>query len=244
MKIQITCLTALVMGFLINLPVFAQGTGTLEEIVVTATKRETNLQDTAMSVSAFTGEQLAQAGATDLREMQLFTPGLWVGGNAGFGTSPIVIRGIGSLITGIGADEAVGIYIDGIYQGRSAGNIFEFVDIDRVEVLRGPQGTLYGRNATGGAINVITRTPGDEFEGRVEGEVASFDGWGARGYFLVPVSDNLGIKFSGGKYDRDGWVHNPTTGVAGASVEKEYFSFGMHWTQQIEPRLICADIRV
>ena len=114
--------------FLFNLPVYAQGTGLLEEIVVTATKRETNLQDTAMSVSAFTGAQLEQAGATDLREMQLFTPGLWVGGNAGFGTNPIVIRGIGSLITGIGADEAVGVYVDGIFQGRTAGNIFEFVD--------------------------------------------------------------------------------------------------------------------
>lgn len=230
MKFQNTCLTALVIGSILNLPVFAQGTGLLEEIVVTATKRETNLQDTAMSVSAFTGEQLEQAGATDLREMQLFTPGLWVGGNAGFGTNPIVIRGIGSLITGIGADEAVGVYIDGIYQGRTAGNIFEFVDIDRVEVLRGPQGTLYGRNATGGAINVITKTPGDEFEGRVEGEVTSFDGWGARGYFLVPVSDNLGVKLSGGKYDRDGWIHNPTTGIAGSAVDKEYFSLGLHWT--------------
>ena len=230
MKFQHTCLTALVIGFIINLPVFAQGTGLLEEIVVTATKRETNLQDTAMSVSAFTGEQLEQAGATDIREMQLFTPGLWVGGNAGFGTNPIVIRGMGSLITGIGADEAVGVYVDGIYQGRTAGNIFEFVDIDRVEVLRGPQGTLYGRNATGGAINVITKTPGDEFEGRVEGEVTSFDGWGARGYFLAPVSENLGIKVSGGKYDRDGWIHNPTTRVDGSSVDKEYFSAGLRWT--------------
>ncbi len=230
MKFHNSCLTAFVISSIINLPVFAQGTGLLEEIVVTATKRETNLQDTAMSVSAFTGEQLEQAGAMDLREMQLFTPGLWVGGNAGFGTNPVVIRGMGSLITGIGADEAVGVYVDGIYQGRTAGTVFEFVDIDRVEVLRGPQGTLYGRNATGGAINVITKTPGDEFEGRLEGEVTSFDGWGARGYFLAPVSDNLGIKLSGGKYDRDGWMHNPTTGVDGNSVDKEYFSAGLHWT--------------
>ena len=88
---------------------------------------------------------------------------------------------------------------------------------------------MYGRNATGGAINVITKTPGDEFEGRVEGEVTSFDGWGARGYFLVPVSDNLGVKLAGGKYDRDGWIHNPTTGVDGSSVDKEYFSLGLHW---------------
>src|SRR6185312_15889489 len=100
--------------------------------------------------------------ATNLADLAQVTPGLYVGGENGFGSTTMAIRGLGSLNLSIGADEAVGVYIDGVYQGAPYGNQFQFIDVDQIEVLRGPQGTLYGRNATGGAIVVNTVTPGPE----------------------------------------------------------------------------------
>src|SRR5215470_3707431 len=136
--------------------------GALEEVVVTATKRTTNEQTTPQSITAFGAAELSAAHITDLADLAMYTPGLFVGSDNGFGALTTAIRGFGPLNLSIGGDEAVGVYIDGVYQGTPYGNQFTFIDVDHVEVLRGPQGTLYGRNATGGAIIINTLAPGQD----------------------------------------------------------------------------------
>src|SRR3984957_1352839 len=143
----------------------SSSTTELEEIRVTATRRETTVQTTPIAITALSHADLQDSNITDLTKLPMQVPSLFVGGNDNFGSNSVSIRGIGSLALGLGAEEAVGIYIDGVYQGKPYGNIFNFVDIERVEVLEGPQGTLYGKNATGGAINFISRKPTEETTG-------------------------------------------------------------------------------
>ena len=210
----------------------AQGnSGAIEEILVTATKRETGLQQTPIAISAFTGAQLDRAGVNDLQDIDLFTPGLFIGGNASFGSNGYSIRGIGSTLVGMGGDDGVGIYVDGIFQGRGAGAIFEFADLERVEVLRGPQGTLYGRNATGGAINIISIEPGDEFQGKLSVQSTSYNGFGAKGYLIMPlVEGTLSAKVSAAVFDREGHIVNPFWNNRFGGASKNYFSGALRWT--------------
>ena len=138
--------------------------GPLEEIVVTAQKRTENLQDTPLAVSAVTSETIEQRGISDISSLTSIAPNLVVG-MTGAGTANVAmfIRGIGEADTVLTADTPVGIYVDGVVLGRTSGAIFDLVDLERIEVLRGPQGTLYGRNTTGGAVNLISKKPGDRF---------------------------------------------------------------------------------
>lgn len=202
---------------------------TIEDIVVTATKRETRLQDTPIAITAFSANDLERAGVADLRDLSALAPGLYIGGNAGSGSNPITIRGIGSLANGLGADEGVGIYIDGIYQARITGAIFDFADIDRIEILRGPQGTLYGRNATGGAINISTLTPGDEFAARTVIRGSNYDGAEVQGYIMQPLTDGLAVKISGSLSERDGWQDNPIRNESYGGKDSNYLSSALHY---------------
>ncbi|NIB38675.1 TonB-dependent receptor [Pseudomaricurvus alkylphenolicus] len=142
----------------------------LEEIVVTAQKREQSLLDVPASLSAFSAEKLDASGIENVLDLANFTPGLSVEPSRGGGGS-LYIRGIGSNLLGAGIDPSVAVYHNGAYVARHVVAFQDFIDVERVEVLRGPQGTLYGRNATGGAINVIHKQPSDEFEfsGRLDG---------------------------------------------------------------------------
>ena len=134
----------------------------LEEIVVSASKTGlTRLQDTPMAVTAFDADQLAKSGVSDIKDLVEFVPGLNIA--QAQVNAQISIRGIGSSNIYAGSDPDVTMQIDGVYIARPAAQFADFVDIDRIEVLRGPQGTLYGRNAVGGTINIISRAPGDEF---------------------------------------------------------------------------------
>ena len=148
-------------------PAFAQGsvdTGAgLEEIVVTAQKRSENLQDTPLAVSAITSEAIQSRGIADVSSLTAVAPNLSVT-TTGSSTSNIAlfIRGIGESETILTVDSPVGLYVDGVVLGRSSGAVFDLVDLERIEVLRGPQGTLYGRNTIGGAVNLISRKPSRE----------------------------------------------------------------------------------
>jgi iron complex outermembrane receptor protein len=171
--------------------------GTLEEIVVTATRREERLQDVPISVSAVTSEALAASGVTDVRQVMFAVPGFTGGRN--FGVLQPSIRGVGSTGNSVGDESNVAIYVDGIYQPHANGNIVDFVAIDRVEVLRGPQGTLFGRNATGGLVNIITPDPKFTPEVRVNAQYSRFEGAdnvGVRGYVTGPITDNLAADLS------------------------------------------------
>ncbi len=143
------------------------GDSLFEEIIVTATKREQNIYDVPMAVSAFTEDMLFKQGITDLTDVGKFVPNMTVTGfSAGHVSSVnVFLRGIGLQDHLITTDPGVGVYVDGVYLGRQVGQNWSLANIERVEVLRGPQGTLYGRNSIGGAINIITNKPGDESGG-------------------------------------------------------------------------------
>jgi iron complex outermembrane receptor protein len=136
-----------------------QNDAVLEEIVVTAQKRAEKLQDTQIAVSAISGETISKLAIDSTSAIATRNPSL-VYSEAG-GESQLYIRGIGSNIFSVGVDQSIATHIDGIYTGRANMGLTQFLDVERVEILRGPQGTLYGRNATGGAINIISAQPTD-----------------------------------------------------------------------------------
>jgi iron complex outermembrane receptor protein len=131
----------------------------LEEIFVTANKREESIQEVPMSVTAFTSEFFKDAGVTNLAGLEQYTPSLKITQGTDSNSTSIRIRGIGSVGTNAGIDPSVGVFIDGVYQGRAGMSIGDLIDIQRVEILRGPQGTLYGKNTAAGAISIITQPP-------------------------------------------------------------------------------------
>ena len=143
---------------------FSSHSATLEEVIVTAQLREQSLQDVPVSVNAVSGEKLLEAGLNKIQDLQAYVPNLTMSEN-GIGTA-IYIRGIGSGINQ-GFEQSVGMYVDGVYYGRAQLARAPFLDLARVEVLRGPQNILYGKNSIAGAISIITASPGDEFEGFV-----------------------------------------------------------------------------
>src|SRR5688572_19726870 len=139
-----------------------------DTVIVTAQKRAQSIYDVPLAISAFTPETLERQGITDLTDIGKFVPNLNITGfSAGHTSSQNpFIRGIGLQDHLITTEPGVGVYVDGVYLGRQVGQNWSLANIERVEVLRGPQGTLYGRNSIGGAINIITRKPGDETGGR------------------------------------------------------------------------------
>jgi iron complex outermembrane receptor protein len=167
---------------------FAQGEPepALEEIIVTAQKRSESLQDTPVAVTAVTGESLESLNRDDIAAIAVQTPSLAYS-EAG-GEAQIYIRGVGSNLFTVGADPSVAMHLDGVYVARANMGINQFFDVERVEVLRGPQGTLYGRNATGGAINILSRMPTDEFEGYGSVLFGSFDRRELKGAISGPLS--------------------------------------------------------
>ena len=146
----------LCLGLVFGAPAYAQ----IEEIIVVAQKRAENLQSVPISITAYDAAALEARAIESIADMSSATPGLIVSGN--LRSAQIFIRGIGSEDISIGTDGSTAVYLDGVYLGRTEMALTEFLDVERVEVLRGPQGTLYGRNAVGGAINVLSKPPTDE----------------------------------------------------------------------------------
>ncbi len=196
-------------------PVMAQGASTenaseniggIQEIIVTAQRREENLQDVPISVSAFSAEQLSARGTTDVSRLEGMVPGFTFG-RSGSDARP-AMRGVRTENIGVNGDTTIGFFVDGIYQSRASQATTGFVDIERVEVQRGPQGTLYGRNTTGGAIRVITAKPTNEFEGSAEASIGSFNRWHFKGSVNLPASDSLSFRLNGFIEKGDGWADN------------------------------------
>ena len=149
--------------------------GVLEEVVVTARKREESLQETPVAVSALNGLQLEEAGLNDLTDLDRVVPNLSANVGAGGGSTALFIRGVGARNTGANFDGGVAIYQDGVYVSRPDGTILDSVDVQGIQVLRGPQGTLFGKNSTGGAILYNTNRPIEEFEGHAEIDLGNYD---------------------------------------------------------------------
>lgn len=184
--------------------------GGLTEITVTAQRRSENIQRAALPISAVDGEQIANAGVTNPNDLTKLVPSLQVGTSNG-AISSYFIRGVGKLAFNSQVDSAVLVNLDGVSIGRSGSSNGFFYDLDRVEVLKGPQGTLYGRNATGGAINIITRKPSfGSVEGFVEAEYGNFDAFRTTGAVNVPISDDIAVRASGQLVRRDGYLSDGT----------------------------------
>ncbi len=185
----------------------------LEEIIVTAQKRSEPLQRTPVSVTAISADALEERSISSLDDLQGSVPGLVIGGNANFGgINSIVFRGVSSPNLVIGAEEAVGVYLDGVFLPRSDAAFFNFADVERIEALRGPQGTLYGRNSTAGAINVVTRTPTDKLEGKFEASYGIKNKYEVKGYMGGPLSSVLAASASVVASGHGGYFTNVNTG--------------------------------
>ncbi|MEZ5553299.1 MAG: TonB-dependent receptor [Pseudomonadales bacterium] len=181
----------------------------LEEIVVTARRREEGLQSVPVAVSVLTGEELTEQGGLKIDAIGKVVPNVHfeaAGGTSGVKSPVVFIRGMGQNDFIPVEDPAVGIYLDGVYMGRNIGSVFDLVDIERIEVLRGPQGTLFGRNTIGGAVNIISKRPTDEFGGSVRVSGGEEDYFEVQGTVNVPLTDRIAARISAFQRQRDGYV--------------------------------------
>ncbi|MBB6254608.1 TonB-dependent receptor [Nitrospirillum iridis] len=179
----------------------------LEDIVVTAERRQETTQKTPIAITAFSGDTLEQRGVSSSTDLNNMVPGLAVGNN-GSGSVQIAIRGIGSTNDTEVGDPAVAFNVDGVYMARSRAAIGALYDIDRIEVLRGPQGTLYGRNATAGSINVITKRPSEKLEGAASLDYGNYNSLQTSGMLNVPLTDTLAVRAAFQTSRHDGYTNN------------------------------------
>ncbi|KPL69529.1 TonB-dependent receptor [Erythrobacter sp. SG61-1L] len=195
-------------------PAFAQDAGTedqggIREIVVTAQKRAEDVQDVPIAISAFDATSLQERAVGSVAALSGITPNVTLDASTPFSGSSAVlgatIRGIGSSDFAFNIDPAVGVYLDGVYLGRSIGANQDLLDVERIEVLKGPQGTLFGRNSVGGAISIVTKNPGDKF--RVTGDVTvgSFERMQVRGMVELPITDGLSSSLAFSMLNRQGY---------------------------------------
>ena len=170
----------------------------LEETLVTASRRVENIQDVPMSVSAFSGDFFKESGVNQLKDLEQYTPNLVIIPGADSNSTSIRIRGIGSVGSNSGIDPSVGLFIDGVYQGRAGMSISDLIDVQRIEVLRGPQGTLYGKNTAAGAISIITALPVDGYESMLEAGYDNNQQADLRGMVNIPFgSSGNAMRLSG-----------------------------------------------
>ncbi|MBI1200319.1 MAG: TonB-dependent receptor [Phenylobacterium sp.] len=207
-------------------PAFAQSTdadsvNTVEELVVTAEKREQSLQDVPVAVSAYTSAKRDIVGMTGIQDFVNFTPGMNYSG-----TDRVSLRGAGRNTFYIGNDPGVASYTDGFYSASSSELFKSPLFVERTEILRGPQGTLYGRNAMGGALNTISKHPAREFGGEVRGVYGNYDRYRVEGVVSIPVADNLRFKIGGSKEKQtEGYINNIGSANEGATINRTYFEF-------------------
>ncbi|MGV3480386.1 MAG: TonB-dependent receptor, partial [Sphingobium sp.] len=177
------------------------------EIVVTAQRRAESLQDVPISITALTSQSIQDGAIRGVDEIAGRTPGFTM---TAFNVAQprLFIRGSGSTDDGAAQDNSVAVFMDDVYIARGSGQAFEFLDVDRIEVLRGPQGTLYGKNVVGGLINVISRRPSRSMDAAAEISYGNYNALDLRGYVTGPVSDNLAVSFSGVRRSRDGFARN------------------------------------
>lgn len=184
----------------------------LDEIVVTAERKRESLQNVPIAVSAFSAASLASKQIDSPIDLVNYVPNLYGANNVGVSTAnSYFIRGLGNGESIASFDPPVGTYVDEIYIARQNGNNVAFFDVDRIEVLRGPQGTLFGRNTTGGAVSVSMKKPSESFGGYIVAGLGNYDEYVVRGSIDVPLSDTILTKFSGFRVKDDGYVYNETT---------------------------------
>ena len=191
----------------------AHGQMVLEEITVTAQKRAENVQDVPIAITAFSSAGMSKKGLTNISQIGDFTPNVEIDSTASFSGSTQVlsafVRGIGQADFAFNLDPGVGVYVDGVYYARTFGAVLDLLDLERVEVLKGPQGTLFGRNTIGGAISIITRRPGEEYAFKGDVTMGRYNRLDVRGAVDIPlVADKLLSQISFSSKTRDGYHEN------------------------------------
>jgi len=183
-------------------------TRTLQTVTITATKREQTLQDVPIAVSVVDDSTIARAAIVDLNDLQSVVPSLTVGQLQSSANTNFIIRGFGNGANNAGIEPSVGVFIDGVYRSRSASQISDLPNIQRVEVLRGPQSTLFGKNASAGVVSVVTKKPQYEFGGVVDATISNFNGYRLNGYVTGPLAENVAGAFGVTYNKRDGYVED------------------------------------
>ena len=177
----------------------------LGTVTVTASKRETTLQDLPVSVSVTSAETIERAQIRDLLDLQTVAPSLVVAQTQSSANTTFVIRGFGNGANNIGIEPSVGVFIDGVFRSRSSGQIGDLANVSRVEVLRGPQSTLFGKNASAGVVSIVTKEPGSDFTGSAEVTYGNFNQFIVKGDVAIPLTEQLSIGLDGGYNRRDGF---------------------------------------
>ncbi|GAB5449824.1 MAG: TonB-dependent receptor [Halioglobus sp.] len=221
----------LAIATLVLLPGPALSAPMLEEVIVTAERREQSLQDVPISIAAFSEDTLEKMGVYDIKGLASKVPNVVVNEFTGSSTTVrLFIRGVGQNDVQVTQDPSVALYMDGVYIGSSVGTAFESADIQRVEILRGPQGTLYGRNATGGAINLITnRASNEELTFRQRLTYGDFGEFRSRSILNLPLTDAAAVKLAYSYSERDALVENPGAGEDWGIEERDNITADIHW---------------
>ncbi len=216
----------------------------LEEIIVTANKRESALLETAAAVSAFDASTLQQLGIQNALDLVAHTPSLSMTANK------ISIRGVGRPNNALGSDPGIGVYWDGVYNTENG--IFRyanFFDIERIEVLRGPQGTLYGRNSVGGAINLVSKTPREQWGGELVAEFGNYNAVTGQGLVSGPLTDKLSVLAGVSSIKRDGFQKNTYNGADLEQNDSLYGTIALqydaneNWTTRLKVMSVKTDFR-
>lgn len=198
-------------------PADARESAQSDDIVVTAQRREERLKDVPLTVLAVSGEALAESGVASSRDLQSVVPGVTITSTGQY--TQATIRGVGTSITN--GESPVSVYVDGVYFASQIFSVFDLLNVESVQVLKGPQGTLFGRNATGGAILVTTRDPSNTFQGKIAGSYGRFDDVRIAGYVSGPLTDTLSADLVASYHDDNGYTRDVLSG-ARLSTYREY----------------------
>ena len=214
----------------VAIPATAQTQLVLEEVIVTARKRVESLQESAVAVSAFSAAKLAEAGASTLADLNQLVPNIEVqNGNGTSGVANIYIRGIGQRNTEPNLDSGVGIYIDGVYLSRADGALLDVNDLQSVQVLRGPQGTLFGKNTTGGALVFNTNRPTEVFEGSAGVKVGNYGTKDSNFAINVPINDQWMTRLSMVSKKSGGYIENEIDGDDYVNADRLSAIWQLRW---------------
>ncbi len=202
---------------------------TMEEVIIEAERQDDNTLDLTESIDAFDLEDLETQQIKGFADISNAVPGLTSSPSGAQGLR-FTLRGIGARDSQLGVESKVGLYVDGAFLGRASGLVFDIIDLERVEVLKGPQGFTFGRNAIGGTINLITAKADVEgIYGRLETKVGNFERRNVTGILNLPITDNLAVRMGGFKNTAEGWVENKGLGVDFNGYDREGYRFTFRW---------------
>lgn len=213
--------------------------GGVEDIVVTAQRRDENLQKVPISVQSFSGDQLAAKGITSTLDLPRVVPGLVFGRGVGIGST--FLRGVGTGSSGAGVENSVALYVDGVYYATKSAAISDLANISRIEVLKGPQGTLFGRNASGGLIHIITGDPADTPKLTLKAGYGNFDTLTASGHGSLPLAEGLAVNLAASYTNQgDGWGKNLATGKDVSLTDQFNTRSKIKWEPSDSTKVILA----